>query len=78
MEELPKIVQMMPAPGWRALYRGTTNDERSYMEAILVGWGLYDNGEIFPLTVDYVSGMVDNPANCSNFVRLLDPTEPHF
>lgn len=45
----PRIVQIMPADGWRVEY---TNGDGPVWDTPLAGWGLLADGEVVPLDAD--------------------------
>jgi hypothetical protein len=60
-----KIVQIIPATGWYAVYQVEGNEER----AELACWGLYDDGEVVGMDT---GGDTIGPEDCSvvsNFLR---------
>lgn len=58
--ETAKIIQLIPADGWRAVYasiEGEDGEPRAYSSPLLA-WALAEDGSIYPVTVDR-NGMVE-------------------
>lgn len=66
MNDNEKIVQIIPAPGWHAIYKQPDGREEP---SRLVAWGLTQDGELVPLDVDH-NGDTDDPRQVSNFARI--------
>lgn len=68
-----KIVQIIPATGWRALY---AEDDGTWTWTDLVCWALFENGDIQPIDTDR-TGIVDGMCcgELSTFVGLYGPSE---
>lgn len=67
MKAFPQVIQICPAPDWRARWVDT-NSWETWDEA-LVGWGLRDDGEIEVLGVDW-SGDVQDERNNENLLAV--------
>lgn len=74
MNEDDKIVQIIPAIGWRVLY---AEDDGTGYYVDLVCWALVENGNIEPIDTDS-TGYVDYLCRESlNFVGIYGPSETH-
>ena len=70
----PKIVQIIPAVGWRALY---AQDDGTGEYSDLICWALLDNENVEPVDCDS-TGYVDYTCrNTSNFVGVYGPSVVH-
>lgn len=60
-----RIVQLIPADGWVAVYK----DNDTELRAPLVAWALRRDGEVIPLDTN-PEGDVGDPRKTSNFHRV--------
>jgi hypothetical protein len=60
-----RIVQIIPADGWVAVYK----DDDAELRAPLVAWALRQDGEVVPLDTD-PGGDVGDPREAGNFHRI--------
>lgn len=74
MSDEPKIIQIIPAVGWRVLY---AEDDGNGYYVDLVCWALLDNENIEPVDTDS-TGYVDYMCReTGNFVGVYGPSIVH-
>lgn len=71
-EEEGRIIQIIPARGWRAIFVHDADEEGDPITYdYLIGWGLQANGNVIPLA--WTSDCVDDPTFVSNCFGLCPP-----
>lgn len=70
-----RLVQIMPAPGWKLLFGG--NDEDSAYLSPLMGWGLTAAGDIVTLDTDCTGWTEAVEVGMGNCLLLLSPDDDH-
>lgn len=70
-----KIVQVIPAPGWFGEYvHETSSGEKTIFRQPLVGWALYECGEVRPLAINGDFD-IDNPVFADDMERIFHVDE---